>query len=434
VTRQRAPLRNRAPLSPVFRRFSRPVPERFGRGGAWRGSRGLTVAVVAVATLAAAGCSSARHSSATPDTTGATTPGTSTPPTTTAAPAPAGFSPVSVSFVSADQGYVLGASACPNPPTTATGHAACSSVAATDDGGRSWRSLPAPPLALATGPAGTVEAGAVYHLRFGDHLNGWAYGPGLWATHDGGETWKASTLDGTVTDLASADGVTYALVSHCDSGPCGQGATLYRTDAGADAWQPVEGVALTPTGGQIALHARAVWITGAAGGPGQSLLSTSPDGVAWTTQPDPCGADAGLGGVAPVSTTDVFLLCGAGAGAGQEAKQVLHSIDAGHTAAAVPGSPSRSGLATAIAAASPQTIAVAAVSGASWVYRSADAGATWTTAIEQSDGGTGFTDLGFTTATQGVVIHGQLDAQSATGTQLLLTTDAGATWAAVTFS
>ena len=63
------------------------------------------------------------------------------------------------------------------------------------------------------------------------------------------------------------------------------------------------------------------------------------------------------------------------------------------------------------------------------LYRSTDGGATWTTAETYGDGGIGFNDLGFTTATQGVVIHGLPGPPADFASQLLMTTDGGATWA-----
>ncbi len=82
-----------------------------------------------------------------------------------------------------------------------------------------------------------------------------------------------------------------------------------------------------------------------------------------------------------------------------------------------------------------------AQSGASFIYRSTDSGGSWDTVDDLADGGAGFRDLGFTTATQGVVVSGEpttgtpssTDA-AATGSQLLMTHDAGATWTPVSFT
>ncbi|MGZ4729282.1 MAG: WD40/YVTN/BNR-like repeat-containing protein [Acidimicrobiales bacterium] len=400
----------------------------------------LVVALGALLALAAAACSSSSPSSS-PDGGGSTPTSPASSDSSTGAggsgtPVPTGFEPASVTFVSADQGVVLGTSSCSSPP--------CTAMAATDDGGATWHGLAAPAALLAASlrdPSSADAPGAVSEVRFGSHLDGWVFGPALWSTHDGGEHWAEQHLDGTVTDLASADGVAYAVVTTCPSGACEQGASLYRTDAGVDDWQVVDGVSLPAEGGQIELHGRAAWFVGPASsdGGGATFLS-SPDGATWTSHDDPCSADdAFLDSVAPVDTDNLFLLCVDDPGAGSQGKSVRVSTDAGATTTAK-GSPPRGGIAAEIAAADSSSVAVTAQSGASFIYRSGDGAETWTTVDELPDGGAGFRDLGFTTSTQGVVISGEpVDTTTETdapapGSQLLMTRDAGATWTPVSFS
>ncbi len=393
--------------------------------------------VLLVLALGAAACGSSKPSSTpdsgsvpTSDGSSATSAGTAD----TGGPVPTGFEPASVTFVSADQGFVLGTAPCATPP--------CTSMVATDDGGATWHGLPAPAAPLAASLSDPSPDDAISEVRFGDHLDGWAFGPGLWATHDGGEHWVEQHLEGAVTDLASADGVTYAVLTTCPSGACESGATLYRTDAGADDWQVVDGAGLPAQGGLIELYARAAWFTGPAStdGGGASFLS-SPDGSTWTSLPDPCSADdAFLDSVAPIDATHLFLLCVNDPGAGSQGKSVRSSSDAGATTTAA-GAPPRSGIASEIAAADSSHLAITAQSGASFIYGSDDGGESWTTADDLPDGGAGFRDLGFTTSTQGVVISGKPSAGSTTatdaavtGSQLLMTHDAGATWTPVPFT
>jgi hypothetical protein len=284
----------------------------------------------------------------------------------------------------------------------------------THDAGRTW-SL------VATMPPSLIgDSRAVSELRFADALDGWAFAPQLWATHDGGRSWHELKEAQPVADVEASAGQAYALI----------GSHLLRTAVGSDSWQPVSGVP-TVTARAIALHGRAVWLAG--GGPGAAKLVASSDGVSWRNLADPCatlGADWALAGVAPVTATGVYLLCGGDAGAGSESKKVLFSNDGGATTKPTAGDPPRGGDVGEIAA-SQAAVAVSARSGASWVYRSGDSGATWGAALQQGDGGIGYFDLGFTTATQGVVVYGQPGAGAPT--KLLMTRDAGLHWAQVSF-
>ena len=83
--------------------------------------------------------------SATTQSSGAPSPAVQSPSSPTASPssanasstpARAGFEPVSVTFVSADEGWVLGSVPC--------GSTRCAAIERTTDGGRTWASAPAP--------------------------------------------------------------------------------------------------------------------------------------------------------------------------------------------------------------------------------------------------------------------------------------------------
>jgi hypothetical protein len=70
------------------------------------------------------------------------------------------------------------------------------------------------------------------------------------------------------------------------------------------------------------------------------------------------------------------------------------------------------------------------------LFRSIDAGRRWTTPLTIADGGVGWGDLGFTTARDGVVIHGPAVTDGGSRNhpgRLLLTDDGGARWSAVNF-
>lgn len=340
------------------------------------------------------------------------------PPSGPPADALAGFEPASVTFVSATQGFVLGGS---KTCTTSS----CGLLASTTDGGANW-SL----VALFPAPISGPNA-AVSKVRFATTKDGWAFGPQLWSTHDGGRTWVEQTTPGPVYDVEASGGVAYLLEATCGTEPCVQGDRLLETSVSADAWTAISGPKLADGAGSLAPHGNTVWVV--ANGGSTSTFDMVVGGNSWHRLVSPCpaaGADLALVGVAPVSTSALFELCAGDPGAGSETKVVLFSSDGGVHATATSAAPARGGIASGIAAASTAVVAVPAASGASYVYRSADGGHTWTTPLSQGDGGVGYFDVGFTTATQGVAVYGN-PAQG--NSSLLMTHDAGATWKPVTF-
>jgi hypothetical protein len=338
-------------------------------------------------------------------------------PTTAPAVSLAGFKPASVTFVSTTQGFVLGVQTC------AAG--SCTTLASTVDGGATWSYVGAVTAAI------TGSNPPVSKVRFATKNDGWAFGPQLWSTHNGGRTWTAQPTPGPVSDVEASGGVAYALEASCGTPPCIQGDRLLQTPVSTDGWTAISGPKLADGAGSLAPHGNTVWVV--VNGGGTSTFDMVIAGGSWHRLANPCaaaGADLALVGVAPVTTSDLFELCAGDPGAGSETKVVLFSSDGGAHATATSAAPPRGGLASGIAAASTAVVAVPAASGASYVYRSADGGHTWATPLNQGDGGVGYFDVGFTTATQGVAVYGN-PAQG--NSSLLMTHDAGATWKPVTF-
>jgi hypothetical protein len=271
----------------------------------------------------------------------------------------------------------------------------------------------------------------VSKVRFATKNDGWAFGPQLWSTHNGGQTWTAQSTPGPVYDVEASGGVAYLLEATCGTEPCVQGDRLLQTPVSTDGWTAISGPKLADGAGSLAPHGSTVWVV--VNGAGTSTFDMVTSASSWHRLANPCaaaGADLALVGVAPVSTSALFELCAGDPGAGSETKVVLFSSDGGVHATATSAAPARGGLASGIAAASTSVVAVPAASGGSYVYRSADGGHTWATPLSQGDGGVGYFDVGFTTATQGVAVYGN-PAQGSSS--LLMTHDAGATWKPVTF-
>ena len=90
----------------------------------------------------------------------------------------------------------------------------------TVNGGKTWASLPAPAVSLV--PTFTAAPrSAVSTVRFESARNGWLFGPGLWATTDGGKHWAklsfrcpTDAVSASAVAAASTGNVTLACSNH----------------------------------------------------------------------------------------------------------------------------------------------------------------------------------------------------------------------------
>jgi hypothetical protein len=292
---------------------------------------------------------------------------------------PSGFSAASVTFVSDRQAYVLGDAPCT--------HAPCTSVARTLDGGRTWRGVPAPRATLQPDPgaADRIAPDSVRDLRFATGRDGYAFGGGLWTTHDGARTWRRLTSLGAVLDLATDGHTVYAVVARCGAGSWScRDLRLMTSPVSTDAFHPV--AVPVPTADQGADGA-----VSTAGGTtvavlnGVTYVRRGPGG--WTRATEPCRPLSGW--TEPAAAGHMLTsFCSEGA-AGTTYLTIQQSADNGRHWTTVPGQPVRlvnDGRShTAIAAASARVLAVA------WANRlysgryggltvSRDDGRTWTDA------------------------------------------------------
>jgi len=336
-------------------------------------------------------------------------------------PVPAGFAAASVTFVSADEAFVLGTAPCAKAP--------CTSILRTLNRGGSWRGLPAPVAPLAA--QAEVSGPAVWGIRFANPSDGFVFGNGLWETTDGGERWSAAPSPrGSIESLEVIDDQVLAVISPCSpNGGCAQQGELERRPLDGGAWQ-----AVTPVSGRgaIATQARVAALLD-----GDGVVVTGNGGISIVAHSGPCST-AGLEApesIAVTGPTSLAVLCAGDGAAGSVDKTVFVSDDLGLRWTTA-GSPARGGDPQEMSAGSTAQLTVAAASGASMLYYSADGGARWDTAYYAGDGGLGFNDLGFTTPSNGVVVYGPVlsdsNAEGRPG-RLLLTSNGGASWQAVSY-
>ncbi len=308
---------------------------------------------------------------------------------------PPTFSTISLTAASANTFWVLGSSG--------SGESATASVAMTDDGGGTFGKVA---TLDATAVRGDNETGpdTVRDLRFaGDGRNGWAYGGGLWATHDAGRSWtRVPTLPGQVDLLEAGGSAAYALARDGDTW------TLWRTPVESDAWQRLDVTPSDPQG--LAVTSRLVALTDKA--PDSTVVSVSTDGGATFSQhPTPCERDLEPGRLSATSDA-LWLTCATGTAA-----TVSVSTDSGTTWAKVPsGEPAISATDSALGARSASKAVVASRGEALVLGRDSST----TTPVP------GLAEpayAGFTTDRVGYI----LDLEG----QLFRTTDGGAAWAKV---
>jgi hypothetical protein len=362
--------------------------------------------------------------------------GSAVPSSAAPAPVPANFRPTSVTFVGTETGWVIGQAGVAGHCATAF----CTSVARTDNAGKTWTGVPAPVTGPPDGSTGVSQ------IRFLDTEDGWAFGPGLFATRDGGRTWTPVGTGGLrVTDLETVGNRVFALFASCTgSGPEFAGActsfTLYSASAAASTlagdWTPVG----APTSGLTdgaADEAASLVLTGSRGfllAPDRALYAGPVDGSGpWTlvnsispacpvgpAQADGQPAGALLGAV---TAKELILACatvsGSGGSAGQQ-KLIFSSPNGGASWIQIGTAPT-AGIATSVAASPSETVVLGTNQGID-VLPAGDI--SWQAAnLTPAPAAGGFSYVGMTTDEQGIA----LPANPASGT-VWFTFDGGQRW------
>jgi photosystem II stability/assembly factor-like uncharacterized protein len=381
------------------------------------------------------------QTSQSPHSTGQSAFGKASPATSSAVPAgpapvPGNFRPTSVTFVGPRTGWVIGQALTP-------GHCAtqfCTSVARTDDAGKTWAGEPAPIAGAADGATGLSQ------IRFLDLDNGWAYGPQLYATHDGSKTWAPVDTGGLrVTALETVGDRVFALWASCTgNGPayavnCTR-FTLYSAPAAGGAWAPV-GSSTTGLTDGAASEAAELVLTGTRGyllAPGGALYAGPVDGggpwkqVSTLVSSCPVGqarADGQPTGalLGAVNSRDLLLACasassGANPSVSTQQKFIYSSPDGGVSWRQLSTAPA-AGVAFGLAASPKESVVLATDQGIDLLPSGETS---WQTATLRGGGPAGgFGYIGMTTDDQGIA----LPADPSAGT-VWFTFDGGQTWTA----
>lgn len=320
---------------------------------------------------------------------------------------PAGFVPSSTSWISDSNGFVLGYAPC------AAGQ--CARLVRTTDGGATWRPLSAPAVPL-------VSVDRRPRVHFANTRDGVITdGQGMWVTYTGGLRWLRVEVNGgpafEIGALASNNRAFYAVVINDTR------TRLFALPRGGTRLAAVPGVELAGRGGgTIAAQGDRAYVA----------LNVIHESIrywtgarAWQPAEPPCTID----GNPELSLTGgtVFALCSSNPGQGFMAKDLMRSDGGPFQFVSQAPDP---GITTDFAAASPSTVAIAAIGGgAAWLHRCTREATVWDTPFITDE--LPFADLAFTSANNGVVLWGGPLWGDA---KLYRTHDAGAGWTALSMA
>jgi hypothetical protein len=366
-------------------------------------------------------------------------------PSDQAHPVPPNFQPTSVTFVSPQHAWVIGQAGTPGHCANKNGYI-CTSIAQTYNTGQTWQGVHAPDTGSPNAAAGTGVGG----VRFLNDTYGWAFGPELWGTDDGGNTWAQVDTNGArVTDLETSGGRAYALFATCSTPGGGSAAdfaadctsyTLMTATAGSNTWTRV-GPATTGLANGGAATSAVLQLTGTNGyllAPDGALYSGSIGGT-WSQagtsicKPGPAQAN-GLPGAAQLAladSTELWIACNGTSVS--DPPVMVTSTTGGRSWTQLPAgswsgiaSLSDFGITTSLAAAPGGALTLATTTG---IYVLSADGDGWKPSNATGAGAPkgGFSYVGMTTADQGVAVPADTSLH-----EVWMTTDGGYTWAPAT--
>jgi hypothetical protein len=237
--------------------------------------------------------------------------------------------------------------------------------------------------------------------------------------------------------MATSPTTAYIVTSRCQIGhpefTCDEPTTVWQAPVDGGPWTQVPLTLPVALAAVVELHGPTVYVLLPRLYPDPDLLFVTTDGVTWEPRTEPCDKALNeiLVDVAPISDTEVGLLCIGDPGFSQSFKRVFRSHNTGRTTFPAGKAPLL-GIQSEIAAAPDGTMAISSVSSGSWIYRRAPGG-DWTTPLAIADGGQGWSDLSFVDDATAFVIHAPGLFPDRAG-ELLVSHDGGNDWEPVSFA
>lgn len=208
---------------------------------------------------------------------------------------------VDLSWLSARDGWALLGRSCGRD------HRRCAVAEETRDGGARWRHLGLLPAEIGSSSIGAFETGGdlscaarhpcVTHLLFTSRSVGYAYGPSLFMTLDGGRSWTRVPADPIESMVSSGSKLFRIVYAHTGCpGPCNP--ELQGSIPGSRTWTRLT-APVAPDGAGTSLYAAGSnvyvfsWRNIAGGLSSHADIAVSRNGGrTWSSIEDPCGSDS----------------------------------------------------------------------------------------------------------------------------------------------
>ena len=341
-------------------------------------------------------------------------------PSLIAVPDGSGFEPNSVTFVSIEMGWALGGAPCSS--------GTCVALRRTLNGGRSWSAVGAPPALFS--PASEQGQG-VSQIRFANSFDGWAFGPDLWSTHDGGLHWTKIGLT-DVSSLETAAGLVHAVALDQSTDAFAFETSVTRRDAWVKSGSLQLGAGPVPES-DLVLQGSTGWVIE---NDREVIDGARLVAGRWLTWRAPCDTTGGTGVIAAPTVSSLVAICeqgiwGPSGYQGPPAVRAYFSDNGGATfflGGTVPGG--QAGASGDVVASPARGAAVTDVltnTNQSELLETLNFGASWRI-VATAPPSMLFTYLGFTSSSQGVAIE-----SGRPTSMLLMTFDGGRVWSPVRF-
>ncbi len=225
----------------------------------------------------------------------------------------------------------------------------------------------------------------------------------------------------------------YVVVSRCGwfEGLCSHPFTFWRSSSlTSDTWDLVLHLPAS-THADIAALGSTVYVLDSTveNQPGPDPFYASADGVHFTSRPDPCDTSnfVSLVQAVPVSASAVYLACVGPLGELRGEKQVFRSDDRGATTRAVGALPEE-GTTADLAVSTSGALVLASVGEQSYLFADPGRAKNWTTVVNRTDGGLGWNDIVYSSASTAWVVYAPYEESSAQIGQLWRSPDGGDHW------